>query len=81
MNGKEAKILVEVANDIKWIKDKQQDHDERLADIDFTLKKGTGKIAENRGRIDILQKLTFTVIVGGALGIAGWVISALIRTR
>jgi len=78
MNGDETKLLIEVSNDIKWIKCKQEEHDKRLADIDFTLKNGAGKIAENRGRITVLQKMTFTVIVGGALGIAGWVISALI---
>ena len=79
MNGKETQILEVVANDIKWMKEKQVEHDHKLDKIDERLSKGTGKIAENRVNIianekkinDILKYgISVLVMVFGAIGSA-----------
>jgi len=66
MNGKEKEVLSIVANDVKWMRDKQKKHDDLLTKIFDKLEKGSGKIESNRTAIKYLYVLI--VFVAGAVG-------------
>ena len=87
MNGKEGKILTQVAQDIKWMKEKQIDHDrligkvfDKIEKIDEQFEKGSGKIAENRQGIAVNSSniATHKKLIYALFGVLGTITVTLI---
>ena len=80
----ENKLLHTLKNDIDWMKDKQKKHDIVLDKIWDKLDKGSGKIADNRGRTEVnkarINGLIKGILVGTAVlsSILGWMVSKIL---
>lgn len=71
MNGKETKLLIEVATHIEHIRIKQDSHDKVLSDINEKLGEGIEKISQNKTAISYIKWVIgiITILILSILGV------------
>ena len=67
---RQEKLLIKISSDIKWMREKQKDHDRLLDKIENILAEGTGKIHSNKLKLNGLISILCSIgaLIAGLFG-------------